>query len=263
MRLSIVAVTLLCAAVPAGAQIIVTTVPKARPTATGDFEWPLGAHLFGGYSFWDFGSTDTEPALGEPRDGYLVAADVGKRVSESITVGVGGWYNDTSEYDPNDVIPRYDVEHRFKRSMYSIYGSAFYKIVGIQAGIVPVRVKQTTTVKATGVTVADDDGGQVDATVFAVARLGADEADPMGISVAAGFGIRRYGARDANAGTGTAPASPSSIAAAGFGTFAFKVYRRLSADASFWYSYGDKAGGFGGVGNRSDLRASVGIGYQF
>jgi hypothetical protein len=272
LRLSVVAIILLCAAAPAGAQIIVTMVPRARPilaAGPGEFDWPAGAHVFGGYSGWEFGYTPTEFETEKSRHGYLFAADFGKRVSESITLGGGGWFNGTNEYavdgwsDLNDPFLRSDLEHRFNRSTYSVYGSAFYKVVGIQAGLVPVRVTQTTINKTTGASVSDDDGGQVDATVFGVVRLGASEADTLKISLAGGFGIQRFGARDANAGTATVPASPSSIVPTGFGTFTFHIHRRLSADFSFWYTYADEAGGVRGVGNRSQIRGSFGMGYQF
>jgi hypothetical protein len=273
LRLSAVFMLGLFAAAPASAQIIVTMVPRPRPilaAGPGEFEWPSGAHVFGGYSGWDFNNTTSDFEV-EPktRHGYLFAADYGKRVSEAITVGAGGWYNGTNAYtvdgwsDPTDPFLRSDIQHRFKRSSYSIYGSLYYKVVGIQAGIVPVSVTQTTITKASGASVTDDDGGQVDATVFGVVRLGASEADTAKISLAAGFGVQRFGARDANAGTGTVAASPSSLVPTGFGTFTFHIHRRLSADMSFWYTYGDEAGGFRDIGNRYQFRGSFGMGYQF
>ncbi len=267
LQLLVVVVCVIPAA-PASAQIIVTMVPRAEPKPLGEFEWPTGIHVFGGYAGWSYGYTRTEFETDKSRNGYLVAADFGKRVSESITVGGGGWYNDTSEYgimgwsDLTDPLLRSDIEHRFKRSMYSIYGSVFYKMVGIQAGVIPVHVRQTTIVRATRAAVSDDDGGQVDATVFGVARFG--ESEEMGrMSVAVGFGMQRFGARDANAGTGIAPPSPSSWGSTAFVTMSLRLVRGLSADLSGWYTYGDEAGGVRNVGNRSQTRASLGVGYQF
>jgi hypothetical protein len=270
VRVSVFLVCLLAAA-PAGAQIIVTMVPRPQSIlADGTFEWPSGAHVFGGYSGWDFANSQSDfEVKPKTRHGYLFAVDYGKRLSETITVGAGGWYNGTNAYtvdgwsDPTDPLLRSDITHTFERSSYSIYGSLYYKVVGIQAGIVPVGVTQTTTTKATGAAVTDDDGGQVDATVFGVVRLGASEADTFKTSIATGYGIQRFGARDANAGTGTVAASPSSIVFSGFFTMTFHIHRRLSADLSAWYTAGDEAGGSRDVGNRYQFRGSFGMGYQF
>jgi hypothetical protein len=225
--------------------------------------------VFGGYNLWEFSFTDLEPDLESGHDGYLVAADLGKRVSESITVGVGAWYNPTNEYsvdafsDTTDPFLRSDIQHRFKRTMYSVYGSVFYKVVGIQAGIVPVSIQQTTTMKATGAITSADDGGQVDATLFGVLRMGGDPAETLSMSIATGFGIQRYGARSANAGTGTVAASPSSIVPTIFANFTYHVYRGLSIDTSIWMTLSDEEAAYKGIGNRSQTRVSIGAGYQF
>src|SRR5262245_23479608 len=148
IRLAVAYVICLLVAAPAHAQIIQTMVPKPEPTPTGEFVFPAGLHVFGGFSIWEFGYTRAE-SEDKDRPGFLVAADFAKRVSESVTIGGGGWYNGTNEYAVEGFATP-DIEHRFKRRMYSVYGSAFWKAIGVQASVVPVNVTQTTITKATG-----------------------------------------------------------------------------------------------------------------
>ena len=262
---------LLGGASPTSAQIISTIIPKPPEPAAGaqpvSGEWLTGLHVMAGASSWEFGYTRVEIEQ-KTRNGFIGAVDFGTRVSPSVTVGGGGWYNGTSEYSvdgwsTSDPFAKSDITYRFKRSMFSIYGSVFYKAVGIQAGIVPVRVKETVVVKATGASASDDDGGQIDTTVFGVVRFGPEWDDFLKLSFAAGFGVHRFGARDANAGVGISPPSPSSVAMTSFGNFAFHLFKGLSVDLSVWWSFGDEAGDVTGVGNRSQTRSTVGIGYQF
>jgi hypothetical protein len=231
-------------------------------------EWPMGLHVMGGASVWSFGwIPDEEGDLYESRSGYLVAADFGARVGESITVGVGGWYNRTGEYSIEGrsslsvQLSQPDLVHSFQRTTYSVYGSIFYDMFGVQAGIVPVHLSQTTTVKATGASASDDDGGQVDLTLYGIVRLAADDDNP--ISAAVGLGLQRLGARDANAGTGIVPASPSSTEFSGFFTLSWEFWRGMSADFSGWYTTSAPELSGMDVPNPSQTRATIGLGYQF
>jgi hypothetical protein len=278
-RLSIVAMLSIFHAAPSSAQITHAMVPKRDPLLNqdGSFKWPVGFHVFGGLSVWEFGYTPIEFDTTKARNGLLAAADFGTRVSDSVTIGAGGWYNGTNEYsvdgfsDTHDPLLHSDLEYRFKRRMYSIYGSAFWKVIGVQGGIVPTQVTTTRIVKATGASSANDDGGQVDADLFGVVRLGATgkpdpasgKQDKLKMSVAVGLGVHRYGARDAGAGLEAPAPSPSSNVLAFFGNFSFHVYRRLSIDLAYWITDADDAGGVNGVGNPGGKRSSVGIGYTF
>lgn len=243
----------------AAAQIISAIPPPGRPKE---------AHVMAGGTDWDFGYTrlESEQTI---RRGVIVAADFGVKLRESITVGAGGWFNQLSSYtvdgrSSGSTAGPSDIVHTFSRSMYSVYGSFFYRDVGIQAGIVPVRVKQTTTVRATGGSVTDDDGGQTDATVFGVVRMAfTEEEDDMNLSFTAGLGVVRYGSRPQDAGIGTAPASPSSVAASTFLNIAWQFYKRVTLDLSSWWTAPDAAGGVTGLGNRGGFRSSGGLGYKF
>ena len=194
-RLSIVAMLSIFYAAPSSAQISHVMVPKRDPLLNkdGSFKWPVGFHVFGGLSVWEFGYTPIEFDTTKERNGVLVAGDFGTRVSDSVTIGAGGWFNGTNEYsvdgfsDTHDPFLRSDIEYRFKRRMYSIYGSAFWKVIGVQGGVVPTQVTATRIVKATGASESDDDGGQVDADLFGVVRLGASQKKRL----AEGFGRRR------------------------------------------------------------------------
>lgn len=255
----------LCSAAPVYGQIIFTMVPRAA--ATG--EYPTGLHVMGGLSGWQFGYTRREFEATKERQGYLMAADFGTRISRSVTVGGGGWYNGISEYsvdgwtDIDNPFAHTDIEHIFNRRMFSVYGNVFYKNVGVQAGVVPVRVKHTIVTKATGASVSDDDGGQIDTTLFGVARFGPDDAQPLKVSLAAGWGIQRYGSRPEDAGVGDVPASPASIVFSGFGAFTLHLPSHLSVDFSFWYTWDDEDGGVKDVGNRSQTRGVIGLGFHF
>lgn len=221
-----------------------------------------------GLSGWEFGYTRVEFKI-EERQGPMVAADFALALNDSITVGAGGWLNTIGEYsidgwsDPTDPFAKTDIIHSFRRSLFSVYGSVFYKAVGVQAGIVPVRVTHTVTTRATGATISDDDGGQTDATVFGVVRMRADGDDWMKFAFAGGFGVVRYGARPADAGVGSTPASPSSVAFSMYFNFGWDLYKRLSLDFSYWAISGDEDGGVVGPGNRGGIRSTIGLGYKF
>lgn len=221
-----------------------------------------------GLTDWEFGYTRLEAEL-KVRHGFIAAADFGVRLGESITVGVGGWANSLRPYSiegrsSSALFGPQDIVHTFSRSMYSVYGSLFYKGVGVQAGIVPVRVKQTTTVKASGSSVSDDDGGQIDATLFGVVRMAlTEEEDDINLSFTAGLGVVRYGSRRPDAGIGVWPASPSSVAGSAFFNLAWQFYKQLTFDLSAWLTWSDAAGGLTGVGNRGGSRTTAGLGYKF
>jgi hypothetical protein len=261
----LILLSVLLQAAPARAQIIFTIPPQAA--ANG--EYPTGWHVMAGPSAWDFGYTRTEFDTAKSRTGFLVAGDFSKRVSKSVAVGGGGWYNGVSEYsvdgwsDINNPYAQSDITHVLGRNLFSVYGSVFYKNVGVQAGVVPVSVRHTVITKATGASVSDDDGGQVDTTVFGVVRLGPNDQELLKTSIAVGWGIQRFGARPEDAGIGDVPASPASIVFSGFGAFSVYLFKGLSADMSFWYTFGDEAGGVKDVGNRDQFRGTFGLGYHF
>ncbi|PYR77092.1 MAG: hypothetical protein DMF87_16830 [Acidobacteria bacterium] len=234
---------------PAAAQVI-STVAGTRPVAF---------HLMGGFGETRFQFVqdikDEEAGVGGTVTGgdrgYIGAADLAFRTGANASLGFGGWMTKLRDLvitEPSrpGFLALTDTQ---TFSLASVYGNLFYKHVGVQAGVVPIRSEETLVVSG-GRTVSAPQR-QTDMDAFGVARFR---------SATFGAGLYRYGSRAASAEFNV-PASPSAIAATAFANGSIGVGAGLSIDASFWYTAKDKNYNTATPGNGSRTRFLVGLGY--
>jgi hypothetical protein len=247
-------------AVTADAQIISTAMPiepsSAVSQGTRTSAARLNAHVMAGLASWDFGNGD--PAPGETltggRNGLIIAGDLAVRAGAKLVVGAGGWFNSVEQSVSNQGTTQFTID----RTAYSIYGNLFWGHVGVQAGVVPFHDHEAVSLLMNGQRYAGDETvTENDVDVFALGRFGSDS-NQRRWSAMLGAGLYRYGSRPENAGLFIQPASPSANVFSGFGTASVAMYRRLSVDASLWYTADD--GNPGAEGNVSQLRFTIGVG---
>jgi hypothetical protein len=223
----------------------------------------------GGYTSWQFGfvkdAQDQEAQQGGTytggKNGFLGAADfvVG---SGNVSAGGGGWLNKVEDLiTDNPGNARYFPYHGTQTiTVFSVYGNVFYKHVGAQAGLVPIRSKSSFTITRATPTTTNSEGNQNDFDAFLVGRWGATGANTARWAATAGGGLYRYGSRAAQP-DGT-PMSPSANALSGFANTSVGIGKGLSVDASFWYTSKDKNYSADSlIGNSSQARFTVGLGY--
>ena len=250
-------------AAPAYAQIISIMDPAANRRT--------GVHLMAGFADWTFPFNpaskqqvldDGGQIQGDGSHGFIIAGDVAVRAGTSWSVGGGGWYNKVEPHilsypdgNPNADTPiffAYDITSR--ASFYSLYGNVFYKRIGVQGGVVPVRSHETVEIEFTGS--GTDDFSQTDSNVFVVGRFGQEK-----WSATAGAGLHRYGSRAAGEIFYLHKDSPAATAATAFVNAAVKLGAGFSVDGSVWYTAADKNADTPGIGNASQTRITIGIGY--
>jgi hypothetical protein len=276
IALGVSAAAVACAlARPASGQIISTMVPMetqspsaAAPAGPG----PTAAwHVMGGFAHWSFGGDkalkDDVASKGGTSSGgnkgFILAGDVAFKAGRNMSVGFGGWYNKLTDFEAH--VPArpgfFAVDQTSTHSFSSFYGNVFYKNVGVQAGVIPLRGHTTISVPANGFN-GTDDNGQTDFAIFGVARTGSKPGRPRWSAVA-GLGLYRYGSRPATTTLGF-EASPAANAFTIFVNGSVGVYKRFSVDGSIWFTAADSNFSFdSGIGNQSQTRFTIGIGYGF
>ncbi len=199
------------------------------------------------------------------RAGFIVAADFPLRLTRSLSMAVGGWYNRSTTRilrDPQHIFEGQIVPARVftDRSAYaSAYANVFYKWVGVQAGIVPARLTQTLRIEGVGETLLTR--SPIDSTLFAVARADLTDTFPK-LAVMFGLGIYRYAEREAGLlGEGLlfeGTRLPASIAPSGFGNISWVLTRHLAVDFSAWFTGANDTR----LGD-NQARATIGLGVTF
>jgi hypothetical protein len=243
---------------PASAQIISTSIPKGEQQE----EKGLNFHLMAGYTHWDFAAIEKAKDFNTTgsggNGGWIGAADLAFPVTPEITLGVGGWYNAISDVEVactgGECLLEFVSSTRETLSglkAYSLYGSAFYKRVGVQAGLVhssgsenfsAIQIGDGATLTSTDTTSAND----FDA--FLVYRGGSAKT-----SFSVGAGIYRYASQPEReirllynggpaffAGTDvpvifTTLEEESSMSLSAFANASVNVTSRISIDASYWF----------------------------
>src|SRR5262245_39574648 len=141
-RLSLLIAVLLLPAAPAAAQIISVMTPTGTPTGSARH---TVVHAMAGMSDWDFGTDVSQRRLAEAGGavltgsdhlGFIVAADGSTRLSNTLRVGFGGWYNHLSrqalEYPQG--LPSLLIHEPFAfnvhQTFYSAYGGVSFRNFG-------------------------------------------------------------------------------------------------------------------------------------
>jgi hypothetical protein len=264
--------TLICAhAGLASAQIITTMIPvEMDPSGKPTGKLAAGAgHLMFGYAAWDYGTDFMDQVVvvnlhggaieGRSRSGFIVAGDFPFKLSSDVAMAIGGWYNKSGTRTLND--PQHVFEGRIvpatvfsERSTFSsLYANVFYKFVGVQAGLVPVKINQTATTPA-GTSVSNR--SQNDFDVFALARY-TDREFVLPLAFVFGGGVYRYAPRQASPlvdGSG----SPASVAPSLFGNLTLAITRHIAFDFSAWAT-----GANNDKTHDTQTRATLGVGITF
>jgi hypothetical protein len=267
--LSLVVICLLYSRI-CSAQIISTFVPpdtsaglSRDPTQAAPGSKRAAIHFMGGYTFWQFG---LGPGKGEANAnfsglgtgghaGVIGAVDVVGNLSSRVTVGGGGWFNRILDYNYVEQSPYDDgPDLNTTLSVYSFYGTVFYRFIGVQVGVVPSKGTLTITPDATiGGPSHSYSHNQTDANVFGTVRGASSR-----WAVVAGAGWHRYGPRVTDLHDGK---SPSGNAFTAFATASYSVSRNASIDASFWYTGKDK-NAILWTGNANQSRVTIGFGFR-
>ena len=184
--------------------------------------------------------------------------DIAVGIGDHLTVGFGGFYNrlanlviDFPNGNPNVT----DLPYVFTgtQTFYGVYGNLFYKNIGVQAGIVPIRKTSTVVVESLGT--GSDSRGQTDADLFVIGRFGRAR-----WSGTVGAGLYRYGSR-AESELFLAPKSTSGNAFSAFANTSVGLGRGVSLDASVWYTGAhNPTTGLAKDGNDSQTRFTIGLG---
>jgi hypothetical protein len=261
----------LCAfAVPASAQIIATSIPRAEAAGTGkgvtieENKWAL--HLMASpFAKWKINSYTELPqgsdapvfvqaTSTDSSSKFIGAAELAFKAGSDFTVGLGGWFNtlgtadvETFELDgPNGI--GFAGTATAKMRVSEFHGSLFYRDVGVQAGV----VKTTSTLKGFRqgsvvfdlITLQPIVVFQRDATL---AEANIPEEDVSTTSWDA-FLVYKKGSESEtknpwglSVGAGMFRDNEAkSTAFSGFITGSVQLYKGLGIDASFWYVGGKK-----------------------
>jgi hypothetical protein len=265
---------------PAGAQIISTMVPPPRLVTQGTPSTPgpggpsaVAFHVMGGYTNWEFGFEKDTKNFEEPRgatvtggrNGWLGAADVAVRAGENVSVGAGGFVNKVENLVVNHPgnVQFFPYNDTATINVFSVYGNVFYKHIGVQAGIVPIRSHDTFVIdNPRNPTHSEVDNNQNDFDLYLVGRWGATGTNRARWSAMVGGGLYQYGAREGNAAEGIDPSPSAPSLGSGFANASIGIAKGFSLDASFWYTARDKNyDADSTIGNSSQARFTVGVGY--
>jgi hypothetical protein len=246
-------------AASASAQIISTSIPKGEQAQN---EQGVNFHLMGGYTYWDFASIEKakkENTSGSGgHNGVIAAGDVVFRVNKDVSIGAGGWFNKISDVTiicTSGPCLLGDFESSStdtgsKLKAYSLYGSLFYKKVGVQGGLVHSSENEDVSLvrQDSAVLTSSDTTKSSDFDLFAVYRGGGKKS-----SFSAGVGIYHYAAIPAQDirvlfnGTPAIllpsgepfilnlPGQESTTSLSAFANASVNVVSHVSLDASFWF----------------------------
>jgi hypothetical protein len=279
MRIAFTMAALCLPATIASAQIISTMLPIEPPQPGGTSRAAAG-QVMAGYASWEYGTDFYDRIVieshggtfaGSLRSGFIVAADFPFKLNQNVILTAGGWYNRGGTRTAHDPAHNYhglageinvNIPDRVlteQSSFSSVYGSVFYKWVGVQAGIVPVQIRQTLTVAPNAPVVSNRT--QMDFDVFGVFRY-TDTDFWVPVTFTIGVGGYRYSARDAsllvNGLYDEGTAQPASMAASGFGNISLSLTRHLAFDFSVWATGANNT-----RLNDSQGRVTVGLGITF
>ena len=235
-----------------------------------------------GYASWEYGTDFFDRIVveshggtldGGARSGAILAGDFPFRLSEDVSLTLGGWFNHAGQsvaHDPAHIYAglageiRVPVPERTltEQSQFSsAYAGIYYRWFGVQAGVVPVRIRQTLDVAGEGITTSNRT--QVDFDAFGVVRYTEREVLPsMPITITGGIGMYRYSAREAsllvNGLYDPGTASAASTVLSGYFNLNLALTPRVAVDFSAW--------GIGAKNDRlsdSQARATIGLGITF
>jgi hypothetical protein len=286
--------------VPASAQIISTSIPRAE-TGAQAAEKKFALHVMASpFSKWRyneivaadwagesniFNNADVGLFSGTPNSDFLLAGEVVFKLGKGFTVGGGGWYNKVGRVGYDFTVQTYNfdsdepvvIDHltgtlNGDLKLKEGHASFFYKDIGIQVGVVKTRStlrdsKIVTSDLADNIGLPLDsieangaDSSATDWDLYGVYKFAGQSSRPYGISVGAGFYNKK-------GDTETSQRSPDDQKVfSGFLTGTVDVYKGLGVDVSYWYVAKTKADlGFGTPvsSERATNRFTIGFSYTF
>jgi hypothetical protein len=257
-------------AVPASAQIISTSIPRADTAGAQAAEKKFALHIMGSpFSKWrynelvagvwedDFGDpyADIGFFTGDPNSDFILAGEGVFKVSSNWTVGFGGWYNKVGKVEYDFDVDTYDLITGDKvddvtgtlqgdLKLSEGHGSVFYKDIGVQFGVVRTSSKLSASRIATssipsnvgqplGSIEVDEDSSATDWDLYGVYKYaGATTGQtPRAYGLSAGAGIY---AKSGSTESSQRSAEDQKVFS-GFVTGTFEVYKGFGVDVSYWY----------------------------
>jgi hypothetical protein len=287
----------LCAlALPASAQIIATSIPRAESAGQGKSATTgekFALHfMVSPLSKWSYGELYIDYNLllgsikGSPNSKFLLAGEAAFALGSDFSVGVGGWYNKIGAhaFDFNGVValPAYQGVSLGARidtdiKIYEGHVGLFYKDVGIQGGVVKTTgrigpnltitsVAGTPTTGLEPIPITYPDAKTTDWDLFGVYKhsFGHTGSPRLGLALGAGM-YRKEGIAEGS----PLRAAESSTVFTTFGSLNLDLFKGLGLDVSYWYVAAPSSiAGTGDFANdrfSSDAqsRFTVGLAYTF
>ena len=283
-------------AVPASAQIISTSIPRADTAGAQAEEKKFALHVMGSpFSKWRYNEIvagiwedDSDFAdigffTGTPNSDFLLAGEGVVKVSSSFTLGFGGWYNKVGKVQYNFDVNAYNLtDGRLVENATGTldgdlklsegHASLFYKDFGVQVGVVRTNSKLTDSVITKSIPAGSE--GLPLKSIEVAEDSSATDWDLYGVYRYAGQGMDRSFGLSAGAGIYAKSGSTESSQRAGedqnvfsgFLTGTFELYKGFGVDVSYWYIAKTKAD-FGTetpvTSKNSTNRFTIGFSYTF
>jgi hypothetical protein len=261
-------------AVPASAQIISTSIPKAETSGPQSAEKTFAVHFLAApvskwhyneivAADWTNNSNNTDVGLfsGAPNSNILLAGEAVLKVGKSFSLGGGGWYNDvgsvtydfriqvyqgTTVLDPN-VTGTLTGDLKLSEG----HVNFFYKDVGVQWGAVHTRsvlkdskilsdpqVPQNVNEPLSSIETNGSDSSATDWDLYGVYKHGGQAGGAgrnYGLSAGGGIYVK-------TGSTATSQRAPNDQTVfSGFLTGTLDLYKGLGVDVSYWYIAKTKA----------------------
>jgi hypothetical protein len=260
----------LCAlAVPASAQIIATSIPRAEAAGTGkgvtveEEKWAL--HLMASpFAKWKINSYVEEPKGAEVPDfqqasstdsasKFIFAGELAFKVGSDVSIGIGGWYNELGTADVTffELEPAVVVQStgllalagtaQSKMNVFEFHGNVFWRDVGVQVGVVKTKSDVTTLLAGAERADFNFNTGQVELRTL-LADLALDLPEQKTTNWDA-FLIYKKGSESGasrpwgvSVGAGMYRDNQSKgTSFSGFLTGSVQIWKGLGLDASYWY----------------------------
>jgi hypothetical protein len=257
-------------AVPASAQIIATSIPRAEAAGTGkgveagEKKWAL--HIMGSpFAKWKVNSyrettlsNDTpdfqQAATTDSSSKFIGAVELAFKAGSDFNVGVGGWYNELGTADVVffEVEPLAFVQQtgllalagtaKSKIHVFELHGNVFWNDVGVQVGVVKTKSQYTSLLRGAQRVTVDLNTGfinspetlQVDLPLTSPA-FSTTSWDAFLVYKRGSESGAKYPWAFSTGGGFYRDNESKGTSFSGFLTGSVQFYKGLGVDASFWY----------------------------
>ncbi|HVO10724.1 MAG TPA: hypothetical protein VMX54_08250 [Vicinamibacteria bacterium] len=288
-------------AVPASAQIIVTSIPKEEAAGAGKgvSEKKFAFHvLLAPIAKWKYGEVYINgnnglvgTVTGTPNSDILFAGEAAFKAADDWTVGVGGWYNKVGGFTYpfvgtmsieglGDVGMTWDFAGDL--TVYEGHANVFWRDFGLQVGVVKTTGSIGTTATFKTITLPGESPvscssvlSQEDCSNIKVPTFTADTTDwdlfavykhswPVKYPVAVSAGAGLYSKQGVTETSHPLRDTETHTVFSGFVTGNVEVWKGLGVDVSFWYV--NKTGATSTLGLQqldNQYRFTMGVSYNF